>query len=459
MKKLLAILLILIPLFFAEGQGWGDADVAYMLYDIDSSRVVVDNRAEIKMTPASVLKLVTTASSLEMLGADSRITTNVTTNGTVDSNGVLNGNIYVKGALDPTVESAFFDDVRFFRPLIDTLRSRQIKSVNGDIVVDGSIIRREAVSDKWVLEDLATYYGVGCYGISVYDNVRNVSMRSSGVGQGVSFSFQYPECSPHVIDRLEVVNGPTNGIHFYALPYGNEILVDGVMGSHSSWGEPLAITNPVMFFAQHLKKRLQDAGISVSGSPREGKASGDNLLYSHMSPMLFHIVRETNYKSNNHFAQHLFRLLGAKGTGGRTATADAVMTISNLWKNRGIDLSSASLYDGNGLSPFDAVTPRQIVDILNYMWHSDNGYYFFHSLPQCGRDGTVATLFVNSPLYVRAKSGSMSGVQSYAGYIVSKGRCYSFCFFVNEFSCTRQQVKNLIEQTITSEVCNYEDTF
>lgn len=439
-----------------KGQGWGNADVAYMIYDIDSSHVVVDNRADIKMTPASVLKLVTTASSLEILGADSRITTNVTTNGTVDSNGVLNGNLYVKGALDPTVESEFFEDVEFFRPLIDALKSRHIRSINGDIVVDGSIVRREPVSDKWALEDLSTYYGVGCYGISVYDNVRNISMRSSGVGQGVNFSFQYPECSPNVIDRLEVVDGPTNGIHLYALPYCNEILVEGIMGNHSSWGEPLAIMNPIMFFSQHLKKRLQDAGISVSGTAHEGKAVGDNILYSHMSPMLFHIVRETNYKSNNHFAQHLFRLIGAKGVGGSAATVDAVRTISNLWKNRGVDLSSASLYDGNGLSPFDAVSPRQIVGVLNYMWRSDNGYYFFHSLPQCGKEGTVAALFVNSSLYVRAKSGSMSGVQSYAGYVVSKGRCYSFCFFVNEFSCSRQQVKTLIEQTITSEINGYE---
>lgn len=462
LKRFYVILLFFICFLGLSGQGWYDADVAYLIYDIDSSHTVADYRGDIKMTPASVLKLLTTASALEVVGAENRIVTAVTTDGFVDDSGVLNGNIYIRGAFDPTVESAYLSDASFFAPLINALKGKGIKAVNGDVVVDASFVRRQAVNDKWVLEDIATYYGVGCFGISVCDNVRKIKVKSGKEGQKVSFSFDYPEiCLPQVIDRIHVTKTKkrseqtSNDIHFYVMPYGNEVLAEGTMAENSTYTEPLALTDPVRFFSLLLKRQLILNGIAVSGDAREGVFGGDTVLYSHNSPMLFNIVRETNFRSNNHYAQHLFNLVTKTKIGSTSSPQD---TIRDLWKARNVDLSTAILYDGNGLSPMDAVSPRQVVGILNYMWHSDNGYYFFYSLPQCGRDGTVANVFNTSAMYIRAKSGSMSGVQSYAGYVVSQGRCYSFCIFVNKFSCSRQLVRSLIEQTITNAICDYEQT-
>lgn len=459
-KRLLFILLCMLVLFPGYAQDWGNADMAMMIYDLDSCHSIAERNADIRMTPASLIKLVTTATALEKMGGESRISTFVTTDGTIDAKGILRGNLYVRGSLDPTLESTYMRDIRFFSSLIDSLSAKGIKGIDGDIVADGSIVKCETVSPKWLYEDLSTYYGVGCFGISVYDNVQRLNIRSGAVGAAVSYSVEFPETETHIIDHLKVVNGKTYNTHIYTMPYSNDVLVEGEMGKNYLRSENIALTNPVLFMALHLKRRLEDRNITVSGIGREGKALGTTVLYEHRSPMLARIIRDTNCRSNNHYAQHLFRLLGVIGKNGESGatTADAVKVIRNMWSERGVDLSSLLLYDGNGLSPMDAVSVRQMVLLLNYMWRGESNYFFTNSLPICGKEGTVSQVFVNTPFLIRAKSGSMTGVQSYAGYLLSSGHAYSFCIIVNGFSSNRSGIKTMMEESIIKAICNYEDS-
>lgn len=454
---ILAMLLSLVPLF---GQGLDGADAGLMIYDLDANSPVYGRNADVKLTPASVMKLFTTATALEMFGGDKVLQTVVATDGTIQD-GVLRGNIYVIGALDPTMESSIIEGESFFANLVTKLRSRGVRRVEGDIIADGGIIRAEAASPKWVLEDLATYYGVGCFGLSAYDNVQKFTIRTGSIGSQPRYTFEFREAQYKVIDRLRIIKSQGSGVYLYQIPYGEELLVEGEMAAGTSRQQPVTITNPPLFIARRCFTQLADSGISVTGTGREGEYDSSvtlDTIYVHSSPILARIVKETNYRSNNHYAEHLFRLIGTNRVSRGATRHDSESELKRFWKARGLDLSRLALYDGNGLSPMDAATPAMVVGLLRQMWAGEYAYFFRQSLPECGSEGTVKSMFRTAGFDARAKSGSMTGVQAYAGYITSHGRNYAFCVIVNEFDVTRAKLRAEIERLITQEIEKYEST-
>jgi len=122
-----------------------------------------------------------------------------------------------------------------------------------------------------------------------------------------------------------------------------------------------------------------------------------------------------------------------------------------FWKEKGLDITGFFMNDGSGLSRFNAVTASQMVSILNYM--KTKSLYstdFYQSLATVG-NGTL-TVF-NSDNFpgqcLRAKSGSMTRVRCYAGYLTTvSGRQLSFAIMLNNFSCSQSEVFRKIEELL-----------
>ena len=85
----------------------------------------------------------------------------------------------------------------------------------------------------------------------------------------------------------------------------------------------------------------------------------------------------------------------------------------------GIDSTEFSLTDGSGLAASNLVTPRAFAALLAYMWRHPRYATFAAGLPQSGNRGSLSARFIGSPLEgrVRAKTGSISKVNSLTGYI------------------------------------------
>lgn len=96
----------------------------------------------------------------------------------------------------------------------------------------------------------------------------------------------------------------------------------------------------------------------------------------------------------------------------------------DFWKGKGMDIQGMALTDGSGLSQYDAVTPRQMVFLLNYMKkHSPYFDVYYNSLPVADRqEGTLEGMFKGSPAEgnLRAKSGTIDRVKAYSGYVKSR---------------------------------------
>ena len=107
------------------------------------------------------------------------------------------------------------------------------------------------------------------------------------------------------------------------------------------------------------------------------------------------------------------------------------------------------MYDGSGLSRFNAVTAKQLVGILKYMNESEHKELFLKSLPVAGKSGTLRTLGRGTAAQarVKAKSGTMTRVKSYAGYVTTKNkRNIAFAIIANNYNCTSFQMKKKMEK-------------
>jgi D-alanyl-D-alanine carboxypeptidase/D-alanyl-D-alanine-endopeptidase (penicillin-binding protein 4) len=158
----------------------------------------------------------------------------------------------------------------------------------------------------------------------------------------------------------------------------------------------------------------------------------------------------TNHESVNLFAEHLLKYL-AWLTHGEGSTKKGVDVISDFWEKRGIGLDGFFLADGSGLSHFNAITARQVVDILYYMkTQSSHSDLFFDSLPYVPN----GTLYFFNPLNfpgksLRAKSGSMTRVRCYAGEITTQANQHIlFAIFLNNFACSQTEAIKLVENLL-----------
>jgi len=125
-----------------------------------------------------------------------------------------------------------------------------------------------------------------------------------------------------------------------------------------------------------------------------------------------------------------------------------VTYVGDYWKSKGITTSSLQMHDGSGLAPQNAVSPQFLTDLLVYMYtRSEYASVFFDSLPKAGKEGTLSSFLRDTKLSgkIAAKSGSIGGVQCYAGYLIDGNKKYAFTVMVNKFNGTRPQVRSAIE--------------
>lgn len=174
-----------------------------------------------------------------------------------------------------------------------------------------------------------------------------------------------------------------------------------------------AVRNPSNVFISRLKQTLRNEGISISDTLVNARGE-KHILGEHHSATIDEIMRSCMMRSDNQFAESMLRLVGDK-LGKNGSTVEGVAKMTDFWKRRRVNMEGVKICDGSGLSRSNRVTARFMADMLKSM--ADNPYYasFF---PLAGMEGTLKKFLADTPLegYLAMKTGSMRGIQCYAGY-------------------------------------------
>lgn len=400
--------------------------------DIISGDILVDINGGKLMIPASITKAVTSASVLAERRPDYKFTTEVYFSGPVKGD-VVEGNLVVKVSGDPTLESSFFpDNIGFVDSVVTILKQMAISKIKGGVVVEKGVFLEQSVPNGWVEEDLAHPYGAGHFAANYKDN---------------KFTLSFPDrvSIPKVPD-LKVKHSSARGALKVARKRGSDLFLTSGNAKKRKQYLALANPNPELTLLFELKEAINSAGISI------GEVIKDDLIpvlniYTHHSPELRDILQSLMFRSDNMMAEGVLRLL----TPGQTREK-AVAHEMSLWDLRGIDTEAIYIEDGSGLSRRDRFTPYFMADVLAWMAMHGNATDYVNLFPKAGMEGTLKQLLPDSSLAgeLVLKSGSMKGVQCYAGYKIDEEGLptHVIVIMVNNFTCGRAIVKNEIEKLL-----------
>ena len=420
-------------------------NLSFYAIDTQTGNVIDSYREESALIPASVLKILTSATALEVLGADSVLETKVLYDGKI-VNGVLTGNIYIQGGGDPTLGSDGISINReeFLRDWTEKVKKAGIKSINGNIIVLDDLFGYEGIPGKWLWEDMGTNYGQGTYGISVFDNIYTLYLNTGVSGKKPEIIKTKPEIKDLVFDNQGLVMpGGKKDIYVRGIPLENKRRIFGVVPqSKNGLTIQSDIPDPGLFLGQYFSYYLKRDNIKFNGTVKTARLTAQRpqnpkVIAVTKSPTIAEIVKILLTRSDNHYTEHLYQLIEkTKG-----------INIEKFWEGKGIDTHSLTLRDGSGLSRGNTISSKLLVDILAY---SKNNLE--ELLPVAGKDGTVAVFLKNTPLEgkVKVKSGSMSGIQSYAGYIEKNGKTYAFAIVVNHWNGERSQLRKEMENLLNN---------
>lgn len=444
---------------FATCRAMDGATIGICVMDLQSGKPVASYNLERQLIPASVMKLVTSAATLKHLSQNYHFRTRLKFTGSVDKNGTLNGDIIVEGSVDPTLDSKHFADREtFVASAVDNIKLWGIKAINGRIRPEEKIQPHHAIPKDWLDEDVAEDYGAGVHSINYNDNLFSLIVDTS-TGRAVVV-----DTVPH-LSSIEIDNRMTVGKRGRFSPIvhrkknSNKITLSGVIRQMQEPAEVITtMPHPALGLCADLKETLEGEGIPVREQKTTASDSDATQIMSYESPAVPDILKSLLFRSDNMYAEAMQRKLGESlyGEPTRENGEKAVVKILNQWNLR---TNNVTIYDGSGLSRTNRLTPLFLASVLRAAardWQT--GELFPSLLPRCGQDGTVRNLLKGTPLagHIALKSGSMTGVRSYAGYYPAVNPRYAVVLMTNGFHCNYDQLKSSIERLMTDLFASYQ---
>jgi serine-type D-Ala-D-Ala carboxypeptidase/endopeptidase (penicillin-binding protein 4) len=452
---------------FLADSSLAHASVSLCVADAKTGDILFDYNSGTSLTPASVMKLITSAAALELLGPGYTFKTAVGYTGSLNKrSGRLRGNIIITGGGDPALGSKYFSDHYdgFLASWVEEIKKLGIKRIKGRVITDDSYYDYLPVPAKWLWEDEGNYYGAGAYGLSVYDNTYEIHLKTFSVSFPAAIKEIIPDECRFELSNFLVASGTTDEGYVFAAPYSTRGWLAGdIPVNQDDFVLKASVTDPPLLLAKIVNKKLKASSIKISGDPTtirlEQNYNTEKVvpITETISPSLTEIIEVLNHESVNLFAEHLIKELGKKFKN-NGSTASGAEVIIEFLKNSGIDTNGMFIEDGSGLSPLNAINTKELVNLLLYM--KNKGKYFseyYSSLPDAGKNGTLKNYFMD-PLFnsrLKAKSGSMTRVRGFAGYLTTVlGKEMVFSIIINNYSGPSQKIISEIEDNIRELILN-----
>lgn len=413
------------------------------LYVVDSkdNHVVFNKNSNVGLAPASCQKVITSVAALDLLGSDYRYKTILSYEGKVE-NEVLKGNLHIEGNGDPTFGSwrwpATKED-QVLKLFVSEIKKSGIKRIEGTINCDDSKWGSSTIPDGWIWQDIGNYYGAGSSSLNWRENQYDLFLRS---GPKIGDTCEIVSISPNlyqaklVCEVTTAAKGSGDNAFIYLPPYSNYGFIRGTIPlGETSFKVSGSFPNSSAQFLFVMGETLKNSGITERGvfnssdivsAERKSIVPDRTLLYTHLSPSLDSINHWFLKKSINLYGEALVKTLAhEKNNSG--STEKGIDIIKYFWSQRGIQRQAINISDGSGLSPQNRVTTRALVTVMQYARSRPWFGSFYNALPEFNG--------------IKMKSGAISGVRSFTGYIKSKaGNEYTFAIIVNNFDGNAGQV-------------------
>ena len=388
------------------------------------------------VAPASCQKVITASTAFELLGHDYKYKTTLGYTGEI-RNGVLNGDIIIKGSGDPTLGSWRYEQTKednIISQFKNAILQEGIHEITGHVYADESLWDDEATPDGWIWQDIGNYYGAGARVLNWRENQYDLYLKS---GNNVGDPVVIAGTNPAFVEGLHLKSKVTSAAKGSGDNNNIYISLDDQFGyvrgttpvNEDRFTISGAMPRPAEQLAITLEAALKNKSIEkIAGNYPEPKITVvPKIFYTYTSPVLDSIIFHFLRRSINLYGEALIKTLGYNFT--KTGATDSgVHVIQNFWKDKGIDPYAINIIDGSGLSPSNRVTTKALVTVMEYARKQSWFPSFYNALP------TISGF--------KMKSGSISGVISYTGYIKGKdNNQYTFSFVINNYQGSGNEVR------------------
>ncbi|HEX5737832.1 MAG TPA: D-alanyl-D-alanine carboxypeptidase/D-alanyl-D-alanine-endopeptidase [Hydrogenophaga sp.] len=408
------------------------------------------HRAGASVNPASVMKLVTTYAAIDLLGPDYTWNTGFYTDGVIDQ-GVLRGNLYVRGGGDPKLVLERLQEAYF------NLQAQGVRMILGDMVLDHSAFELPAHDPGAFDGEALRPYNAAPDALLV--NFKSVVLTFVPVpGAGVAHVRSEPPMEGLTIDPTVPLSrngcGDWRGGLRARFDDPNTIRFEGSYPQRCgerAW--PVAYHDPASYAARAIEGLWRASGGSITGVVRTGLTPpGARLLHEARSLPLSDIIVDVNQWSNNVMAQQVFLTLGQIPptqvmTEGSVADRQLALRPARFERSReaittwwhrtfGTRYSAPVVHNGSGLSRDERITPDALANLLRHAVRHPKGDAFVQSLSIAGVNGTAARMAQGPNSAARGnawlKTGTLRDVTGVAGYVnAANGARYAVVAFIN----------------------------
>lgn len=383
---------------------------AIAVENLQSNKIEFQQKQNELLPPASTLKIATALAARLALGKAFTFTTTLHKE---------NNDVFLTFSGDPSLSR---------QQLSDLFAQSDLKTIDGDLYIDGSIFTGYERAVGWPWDILGVCYSAPSSALSIDENCVQASITTHDDGstrvfvpihQPISFSSYAKSVTKEeqqsTFCDLELT---TNGNHYEL----NGCLVQR--------NKPLplkfAIQDTKAFAQQTIEKILSEHNITLTGHVRFGQSmrhlNGSTVIAKHESQPLMVLLEHMLKASDNHYADNLTKMLGHINYQQPGSFANGTAAIKDiLLKQANVDLSHAVLVDGSGLSRNNRMTVNQMKSILHFIHQYDKELGLIDLLPTSGVNGTLQ--YRNSmrkePIKgnIHSKSGSLFGSHNMAGFV------------------------------------------
>ncbi len=413
--------------------GIPQSGVAVYVHALDATPPLVSHNASNSLNPASVMKLVTTNAALDLLTPSYRWKTEVYRDGDI-KDGVLNGNLIIKGYGDPS-----FKAQEFWRLLI-AIQQAGITKITGDLIIDKSVFSQNTGSGKNF--DNETWRAYNAMPSAFLVNGRNTSFKFAAIDSKVTINQEFALPEIQIVNNLTVSQqacGDWRSQMRYDIKPAADKTVVTFNGSYApDCGErylELSVLSDQEYAFYTFKKLWRELGGTFTGKLKSQDLPRTAVkVTEQLSDPLGYVVRDINKWSNNLMARQLLLTLAAEKQGLPANEVKGAAVIKDWLNTKNINAPELVIENGSGLSRLERINSAHLGQMLVSAYNSPVMPEFIASLPILGLDGTTAKRLKTSLSAgrVHLKTGSLDSVSAIAGYVLdAQNNRYVIVMMVN----------------------------
>ena len=394
---------------------------------------------DLLLSPASNMKLYTAALALEQFGPDHQFSTDVLRDGAVTPDGTLEGNLVMRGDGDPALSSRFLQGgagapVELLAQLV---ASKGIKRVTGDLIADATAFDQRRIPDGWQRRYLHAGYAARVSALSLNENLLWIVVQPGASSKQPAQVILDPATELPLSNKVRTVAGSRAARVIVRTLDDGTVEVRGWIGARAGTRRyQIVVEDPARFTAGAFRRALEAQGITVAGQTRLGETSDTAVVVASLpSPPLARLLSVMNRESVNHYAELIFRN-AARSSNGGAGTVESGNLLLQRFMTEKVGAAPGSVYaaDGSGLSVLDRVTPRSLIQLLDYSHRAPWSDVFHTSLPVAGESELLRHRMRLTPAQgnLHAKTGTTNTVISLGGYVTAEsGEVLAFAFLYN----------------------------